>query len=179
MSTDLHLANILLRLPLNMQNMTVEQFRSRTDNPAKKQVIREDGAPLDPDVPSEAIVPIWLGLGSDEISVAESAIIIADFGEAFDPRERQHFTSHTPLLLAPPESRFAYPDEPLSFQAIYGHLHARSGIFSDPGLLSRISLFHWMGLQSSMSRCWGSFLIAGGVSGRKEGIGLMRMGVRM
>lgn len=115
MTTDLHLANILLRLSPEVQSMTVEQLRSRTGDPATEHIIREDGAPLDLGVPSEAIVPVWLGLGSDEISVAESGIIIADFGEAFDPRERQHFTCHTPLLLAPPESRFADPDEPLSF----------------------------------------------------------------
>ncbi|KKZ66558.1 hypothetical protein EMCG_07672 [[Emmonsia] crescens] len=115
---DLHLANILLRLPLDMQDMTLEQLHARTGEPAKEQVVREDGAPLDIGVPSEVIVPVWLGLSSDEISLADSAITIADFGEAFDPQMTQQFTSHTPLLLAPPESRFAEPeesDEPLSF----------------------------------------------------------------
>ncbi|KAK2805333.1 hypothetical protein FQN50_006234 [Emmonsiellopsis sp. PD_5] len=115
---DLHLANILLRLPLDMQEMTLEQLRARTGEPAKERVVREDGGPLDPGVPSEVVVPVWLGLGSDEISLADSPIMIADFGEAFDPRATQQFTAHTPLLLAPPESRFAEPggsDEPLSF----------------------------------------------------------------
>ncbi|PYI06671.1 kinase domain-containing protein [Aspergillus sclerotiicarbonarius CBS 121057] len=85
---DLHLANILLRLPLGMRDMTLEQLRARTREPAKMPVIREDGAPLDPGVPPEVIVPVLLGL------------------------------AHTPLLIAPPESRFAKPggaDGPLSF----------------------------------------------------------------
>ncbi|GAB1210544.1 hypothetical protein APSETT445_009339 [Aspergillus pseudonomiae] len=89
-----------------------------TVEPAKEQVIREDGAALDPGVPSEAIVPVWLGLGSDEISLVDSEIMIADFGEAFDPQVTRQFAAHTPLLLAPPESRFAglgETDDPLSF----------------------------------------------------------------
>ncbi|KNG80046.1 protein kinase domain-containing protein [Aspergillus nomiae NRRL 13137] len=115
---DLHLGNILLRLPLDMQDMTPEKLYASTGEPAKEQVIREDGAPLDPGVPSEVIVPVWLGLGSDEISLVDSEIMIADFGEAFDPQVTRQFAAHTPLLLAPPESRFAGlgdPDDPLSF----------------------------------------------------------------
>ncbi|PGH12937.1 hypothetical protein AJ80_06542 [Polytolypa hystricis UAMH7299] len=118
MATDLHLANILLRLPLGMQDMTLEQLHARTGILAKEPVVREDGAPLDPGVPSELIVPVRLGLSSDEISLADSAIMTADFGEAFDPQVTQQFGAHTLLLLAPPESRFAEPgesDEPLSF----------------------------------------------------------------
>ncbi|EEH41372.2 kinase domain-containing protein [Paracoccidioides lutzii Pb01] len=115
---DLHLANILLRLPLDMQDMTLEQLHARTGEPAKEHVVREDGTPLDPGVPSEVVVPVWLGLSSDEISLADSAIMIADFGEAFDPQGTRPFSAHTPLLLAPPESRFAEPgesDDHLSF----------------------------------------------------------------
>lgn len=42
--------------------------------------------------------------------------MIADFGEAFDPQVTKQLTTHTPLLLAPPESRFAESlVEPLSF----------------------------------------------------------------
>ncbi|KAK2732661.1 hypothetical protein FQN57_002582 [Myotisia sp. PD_48] len=113
-----HGANILLRLPSDMQDMTVEQLYHRTGEPAKQQVVREDGAPLDAGVPVEAIIPAWLGLSSDEISLEDSAIMIADFGEAFDPQVKQQFAAHTPLLLAPPESRFAESvesDKPLSF----------------------------------------------------------------
>lgn len=98
-----------------MRDMTLEQLHARTGEPAKELVIREDGAPLDPGVPSEAIVPVWLGLSSDKVSLAESAIMIADFGEAFDPRATRQLTAHTPLLRAPPESRFTESDEPLSF----------------------------------------------------------------
>lgn len=85
--------------------------------PAKEFVIRCDGAPLDPGVPSEAIIPAWFGLGSDEITLADSPIQIADFGEAFDSQTERHYIAHTPFLLAPPESLYMEPgeDEPLSF----------------------------------------------------------------
>lgn len=108
-ATDLHLANILLHFPLDMQDMSLEQLHARTGEPAKEYVVREDGTPLDPGVPSEVVVPVWLGLSSDEIFLADSAIVIADFGEAFDPRVTRRFSAHTPL--SPPESHFAEPGE--------------------------------------------------------------------
>ncbi|EEP77520.1 predicted protein [Uncinocarpus reesii 1704] len=117
---DLHLANILLRLPPDMQGMTLEQLRDRTGEPAKEQVVCEDGALLDHGVPLEVIVPLWLGIDSDKIFLVDSAIMIADFGEAFDPRVTPQFAAHTPPLLAPSESCFAEPgelDESLSFSA--------------------------------------------------------------
>ena len=58
MTADLHLANILLRLPLDMRHMTLEQLHARVDDPAKMAVIRQDGAPLDLGVPREVIVPV-------------------------------------------------------------------------------------------------------------------------
>ncbi|KAL2864090.1 kinase-like domain-containing protein [Aspergillus lucknowensis] len=117
---DLHLGNILLQLPPDMRNMTRDQLRARTGEPAKELVVREDGAPLDPGVPPELVIPIWLGIGSDKVALEDSLIKIADFGEAFDPRETKQYTCHTPLLLAAPESRFTDAgnlDEPLSFPA--------------------------------------------------------------
>ena len=82
---DLHLVNILLHLPVDMQNMTLEQLHARTGEPAKARVVCEDGAPLDVGVPPEVIIPAWLGLGSDEIFLENSTIMVADFGEVFDP----------------------------------------------------------------------------------------------
>lgn len=118
LSTDLHPGNILLQLPPDMQNMTLEQFRAKTRDPETEPVVREDGAPLDPGVPSELVIPIWLGVDSDKATLADGSIMIADFGEAFDPRDKNEYTCHTPLLLAPPEARFTRArnlDEPMSF----------------------------------------------------------------
>ncbi|OOF98163.1 hypothetical protein ASPCADRAFT_128340 [Aspergillus carbonarius ITEM 5010] len=70
-------------------------------------------------VHGEIIVPLWLGLGSDEITLTDSSILITDFGEAFDPSLTKTFTCHTPHLLAPPEAFFAGPetDNHISFPA--------------------------------------------------------------
>src|SRR5699024_1755078 len=62
---DLHLGNILLRLPPEMRRMTREQLYAKVGEPEKERVVRCDGEPLDQGVPSEAIVPVWLGLGSN------------------------------------------------------------------------------------------------------------------
>lgn len=117
--TDLHLGNVLLRLPHSLQHMTRKQLYEKTGEPAKEPVVRCDGAPLGHGVPSELIVPLWLGLGSDEITLTDSPIMLADFGEAFDPSITKTFTCHTPHLLAPPEAFFAGPamDDHLSFPA--------------------------------------------------------------
>lgn len=84
--------------------MTLEQLRARTGEPVEELVVREDGLPVDPGVPSELVVPIWLDIDSDKLTLKDAAITIADFGEAFDPRTTKKYTAHTPLLLAPPES---------------------------------------------------------------------------
>jgi hypothetical protein len=106
-----------------MQDMTLEQLHATTGESAKEYVVRQDGAPLDAGVYSELIVPVWLGLWSDKISLEDSAIMIADFGEAFDPRATQQFAAHTPLLLAPPDACFTEPggsDEAPSFPGDIG-----------------------------------------------------------
>ncbi|PWY82130.1 hypothetical protein BO70DRAFT_362052 [Aspergillus heteromorphus CBS 117.55] len=144
---DLHLANILLRLPLDMQDMTFEQLRTRAGEPEKQQVIRQDGAPLDPGVPSELIIPAWLGLGGDEITLADSKIRIADFGELFYPCETDRFTAHTPLLLAPPDFASLSPEDRISLflaPETFEHWRARSGI--SLGIICRLrrSLSRWM-----------------------------------
>lgn len=117
--TDLHLANVLLRLSPSLLHMTPKQLYDKAGEPAKESVVRCDSAPLDHGVPSELIVPLWLGLGSDEITLTDSPILLDDFGEAFDPSVTKSFTCHTPHLLALPEAFFAGPktDDHLSFPA--------------------------------------------------------------
>lgn len=99
--------------------MTTKQLYDKIGEPVREPVIRCDGAALDSGVPSELIVPLWLGLGSDEITLSDSPIFLSDFGEAFDPSVTKKFTCHTPHLLAPPEAFFAGPatDDHLSFPA--------------------------------------------------------------
>ncbi|KAL4934690.1 uncharacterized protein BDV17DRAFT_286375 [Aspergillus undulatus] len=114
---DLYPGNILLQLPPDMVNMNFQQLRAKIPEPEKELIVREDGAPFDPGVPPELVIPIWLGIDSDQMTLEDASIKIADFGEVFDPREDNQYKSHTPLLLAPSESRFANAgslDEPIS-----------------------------------------------------------------
>ncbi|KAK2763984.1 hypothetical protein FQN54_009603 [Arachnomyces sp. PD_36] len=161
---DLHLGNIFLRLPLDMQSMTREMLYAKDGEPHKERIIRRDGLPLDHGVPPEAIVPVWLGLRSDEITLADSLIMLADFGEAFDPRETKSFISHTPLLLAPPESLFAEPetDEPLSFPgdiwtlgcAIWEIFGSNPPFESFPASLDGVAIEHVETLGKYPNRWW-------------------------
>ncbi|QSS60784.1 hypothetical protein I7I51_05587 [Histoplasma capsulatum] len=72
MTTDLHLANILLHFSFDMQDMTLEQLHARTDESVKEYVVHEDGTPLVSEVPSEVVVPVWLGLKSRFAEPGES-----------------------------------------------------------------------------------------------------------
>ncbi|EEP76495.1 predicted protein [Uncinocarpus reesii 1704] len=116
---DLHLGNVFLNLPPDIQAMNAEQLYTRAGEPSKQLVVRRDCKPLDFGVPSEAIVPVWLGGASDELTLADASIHIADFGEAFVPEKVKQFISHTPPQLTPPECIFMGSgpdaDEPLSF----------------------------------------------------------------
>lgn len=60
-----------------MKNMTLEQLRARTGEPAKELVVREDGLPLDPGVPSELVIPIWLGIDSDKVTLKDAPITMS------------------------------------------------------------------------------------------------------
>ncbi|KAE8150635.1 kinase-like domain-containing protein [Aspergillus avenaceus] len=162
---DLHPGNILLQLPPSMQNMTFEQLRAEIREPVKEPVVRKDGAPLDPGVPSELIIPIWLGIDSDKVALEDSPIMIADFGEAFDPQDKNHYIVHTPLLLAPPESRFVQAgdlDEPLSFPgdiwtlacAIWEVFGCRPPFESFPISLDEVTMEHVEMLGKLPDRWW-------------------------
>ncbi|KAI1946096.1 hypothetical protein LOZ57_003847 [Ophidiomyces ophidiicola] len=88
---DLHLGNVLLSLPPDMQNMTRKELYAKVGQPTIQPVRRQDKAPLENGVPSNVVVPAWLGGASDELTLADSLIQIADFGEAFSPQRENHY----------------------------------------------------------------------------------------
>lgn len=111
---DLHLANILLRVLPKFDQLSNEQLYEKYGAPEPDPVVRFDGNPLPPGVPSHGIVPVWLGQASEEITVPETKILLTDFGEAFAPSKERRYESRTPLVNRPPEVRFE-PNNPLSF----------------------------------------------------------------
>ena len=117
MNLDLHEANILLRLPNTIDDLTPDQIYERYGQPTLEEVERVDGRPLDHWVPDNGVVPIWLGGRGDKLSLADSQIFLNDFGESFLPGSHVRKSSHTPLMLRPPEilldpvSQFSFPAE--------------------------------------------------------------------
>lgn len=102
---DLHLGNILFRLPSTIDDLTTDQLYEKYNPPEtwSEEAKRLDGLPLDPWVPTHGIAGIYMGCESEEISLAESRIIVNDYSESFQPAFNSEVTSHTPLVLRPPE----------------------------------------------------------------------------
>ncbi|KAJ5583354.1 hypothetical protein N7535_001974 [Penicillium sp. DV-2018c] len=102
------------QLVLAVDELSVGGLYERYGEPAFEEITRFDGQPLPPNVPSHAVVPVWLGKSSDKLELSGARILLSDFGEAFSPTKQQRFGSNTPLVVRPPESRFE-PHKPLSF----------------------------------------------------------------
>jgi hypothetical protein len=108
------MGDILLQLP-NLDSLLTEQLYEEFDPPYPEPVVRADKQPLtSPGIPTHVYSPIWLGRPSDEVSLSEAKITLADFGTAFCPAQESRFESYTPLHIRPPEARFE-PTAPLSY----------------------------------------------------------------
>ncbi|KAL2842615.1 kinase domain protein [Aspergillus pseudodeflectus] len=92
---DIHLRNVLLKLPSTFDHLSVEEFYEEYGEPQSIPVTEQDGKPLAPNVPANAVIPIRLG-------------------EAFAPdlQTRLGKDSHIAHPLRPPEARFE-PEKPL------------------------------------------------------------------
>lgn len=115
-TSDIHVGNILLRLPADMDQLSIEQLYEKYGPPAPEPVVRLDGQPLPPSVPSSVAPPIWLGKASEEFTSSESRVLLADFGEAYRPSSEPRYSSHAHPSFVPPEVRFE-PEIGLSFPA--------------------------------------------------------------
>ncbi|KAG8165498.1 hypothetical protein KVR01_004050 [Diaporthe batatas] len=110
---DLHLNNIMFRFPpsIYINSLSQDAFYETFGQPMTYPVKRLDGAPLRPGVPEQVMPGAWLGCASEKITLADCAISLADFGEAYmvTPQGQQQGPPecHTPQRLRPPEARFA------------------------------------------------------------------------
>lgn len=108
---DLHLNNIMFCFPptTHIDTLSQEDFYEKFGQPAAEPIKRLDGIPLGPGVPKHAIPGAWFGCSSEEVTLADCAISLADFGEAYrvtPETEGQRLECHTPLRLRPPEAQF-------------------------------------------------------------------------
>ncbi|KAH8819919.1 protein kinase [Xylogone sp. PMI_703] len=112
--SDLHLGNVLLRLPKGIDTLSTDQLYEKYGSPNYETVERVDQGPLPKGVPLHGIPPVWLGKECDKVPLSEASILLTDFGEAFLPSVTSRYYSKTPGILVPPEIYFR-SKEPVLF----------------------------------------------------------------
>jgi serine/threonine protein kinase len=100
---DVTLENVLLRLPLDSKELSVKALYEKFGEPVRVPVVRVDGEPLTSAVPSDCIKPVWLGKGSEEITLPEAKIMLIDYGETYLPERDARHTSGVASHYKPPE----------------------------------------------------------------------------
>ncbi|KPM38168.1 hypothetical protein AK830_g8397 [Neonectria ditissima] len=111
---NLHLGNVLLHSPPGLDYLSEDQLYEKFGAPEIEPIVRLDGMPLPPNVPSHAVSPVRLGEPSEDTSLSDAKLILVGFESAFRPSEESRFQSHLPLEIRPPEACFE-PSTPLSF----------------------------------------------------------------
>ncbi|KAK2758834.1 hypothetical protein FQN54_003526 [Arachnomyces sp. PD_36] len=115
---DVHLRNILVKLPSSFNHLSIEQFYEKHGEPETTPITLRDGGPLPPNVPSKAVIPLYLGMDADDFKLHDAHVLLSDFGESYSlASETRHGENcHTPLAMRPPEARFE-PQTSLSYSA--------------------------------------------------------------
>lgn len=110
---------MLIKLPATFDELSVQEFRERFGEPELIPVTRADDMPLTPNVPAQAVVPLYLGKKAQEFTLADAqGLILSDFGEAFSPamEQRHGRDCHIALAKRAPEALFE-PNELLSYSS--------------------------------------------------------------
>jgi len=116
-SLDLHLRNVLVKLPSTFEELSVEDFREKSGEPDMVPIARVDEKPLIPNVPAQAVVHLYPGKEAQDFTLGDAnGLILSDFGEAFSPATERRLgrNCNIPLAKRAPETFFE-PDDPLSY----------------------------------------------------------------
>lgn len=98
---------MLVKLPSNLDNLSIKQFYDRYGNPEAIPVTERNGKPLPPNVPEKAVLPLYLGKDAEEFSLSDAQVLLSDLGESFSLQDaRRGEDCHTPLAMRPPEAQF-------------------------------------------------------------------------
>ncbi|KAG6012688.1 hypothetical protein E4U54_007358 [Claviceps lovelessii] len=115
---DLHLGNVLIRLPFTLNHLSIDQFREEYGEPDTEPVTRRDGKPLTPHVPSKAVSCFSLdGREALDFEVKDACrLLLSDFGESYAPARETRLGNDCRTLpeMRAPESFFE-PNAPLSY----------------------------------------------------------------
>ncbi|KAG5969417.1 hypothetical protein E4U56_008319 [Claviceps arundinis] len=111
---DLSLGNLLLQLPLSLDDLSIEQLYECYGEPVKESINWLDPrrASAYPSAPSYVVTPILFD--RSRITLGEAMLTLSDFGVAFRPEDKSRFASYTPIMLRPPEA-YHDPEMPLTF----------------------------------------------------------------
>ncbi|EGE04224.1 serine/threonine protein kinase [Trichophyton equinum CBS 127.97] len=83
---DIHLRNILVKLPTNFDKLSVDEFYKKYGKPETVPIRREDGKPLSSHIPSRAVKPLTLSnKPAWDFTLADARILLSDFRGAFSP----------------------------------------------------------------------------------------------
>lgn len=107
----------MVKLPSTFDDLSISDFREKFGRPETVPISRVDDKPLTPNVPTHAVVPLYLGKKAKEFTLADAhGLILSDFGEAFSPATEQRLGKdcNTPLATKAPEALFE-PNTPLSY----------------------------------------------------------------
>lgn len=116
MHLDIHLSNILAKLPSSFDDLSIKQLYEKYGEPEAVPVTRCDGELLPPNAPTKAFLPLFLGKYAEKFSLSDAHILLSDFGEAFSPamETRLGRDCHTPPAIRAPEAKFE-PQNPLTY----------------------------------------------------------------
>lgn len=113
---DIHLNNVLLKLPSSFDSLSIQQLYDKYGKPETVPITQCSGEPLPPNIPTEAVIPLFLGKSVDELTLPKTRLFLSDFGEAFAPTSEVRLGQdcHTPPAFRAPEAKFE-PEVPLSY----------------------------------------------------------------
>lgn len=114
---DIHLKNVLVKSSSSFDELSIDQFRKKFGEPEAIPISRADKKPLTPNVPSHAVLSLYLGKKAQEFTLADARdLILSDFGEAFVPSidHRLGKDCKTPVAKRAPETLFE-PDALLTY----------------------------------------------------------------
>ncbi|CAG7949646.1 unnamed protein product [Penicillium nalgiovense] len=135
---DIHLNNILSKLPSSFDELSLKQFYERFGPPETVPITRRDGGPLPPNVPSKAVVPLFIWKSAEMFSLSDAHPLLTDFGEAFPPASEARLGQdcHTPIAFRAPEAKFelqsplSYPSDIWSLATAIWEIVGMKAIFS-------------------------------------------------
>ncbi|KUL87781.1 hypothetical protein ZTR_03265 [Talaromyces verruculosus] len=88
---------------------SIEELYEEYAEPETVTITERNKQPLPANIPTKAVLRLYLGKDAEEFSLSDAQVLLSDFGEAFSPghTERLGQDCHTPLAMQPPEARFA------------------------------------------------------------------------